>query len=78
MRIVWDAVVRPSLDADVQLVITATDADIALLDRATQGVYPRDSLSELPDELLRAAFDCPDGSAPIVIDGVCSGCELLH
>lgn len=56
LQIIWSLRVQKSFPG-LRLRVVATDADAALLERAAAGVYPPSSLKELPDTLVKAAFE---------------------
>lgn len=75
LRIVWQLAVAPVYPG-VELLITATDADPHMLQRARIGRYPRSSLKDLPRQwLLRAFQECHDEFR--VRDEFRSGAEFI-
>jgi chemotaxis protein methyltransferase CheR len=56
LRIGWDVTQAERFPA-VSLEIVATDADPHMLDRARAGVYPRDSIRDLPRQWQEQAFE---------------------
>ncbi|MCP4657835.1 MAG: chemotaxis protein CheR [bacterium] len=55
VKMVWDFVTGPRFPA-LELLITATDADVHMLDRAQKGCYPASALRELPAAWKETAF----------------------
>jgi chemotaxis protein methyltransferase CheR len=62
LRLLWDLDVAEHTPG-VALHITATDAQIHMLDRARRGCYPRGTLKELPAAWMAQAFDVRDNNA---------------
>jgi chemotaxis protein methyltransferase CheR len=61
LRIVWEETVQRQFQ-DVHLVITATDADPTMLDRADRACYSAGSLKDLPQEWCERVFTPQDDS----------------
>jgi chemotaxis protein methyltransferase CheR len=59
LKIVWDLQVAPRFPR-VALLVTATDVDDGVLQRAHRGCYNANSLRELPPSLREQAFDLVD------------------
>lgn len=57
LEIIWQLSVAAAVPAAPTLLITATDSDVHLLDRAREGLYPASALKDMPAELVRNAFD---------------------
>jgi chemotaxis protein methyltransferase CheR len=60
LKIVWDLQVAPQFP-QVALLLTATDVDDEVLQRADRGCYKANSLRELPPSLREQAFELVDG-----------------
>jgi chemotaxis protein methyltransferase CheR len=58
LGILWNLRVLPSLGRKLPLRVIATDVDEKVLARAREGRYSRSSLKDLPEDLVRQAFDC--------------------
>lgn len=56
LRIIWQQELFDQIP-DVSLHITATDAEVHMLDRAQTACYARSTLKELPEAWVDAAFD---------------------
>jgi len=61
LKLVWAETVERQFPS-VRLVITATDADPTMLDRAARARYSAGSLKDLPLDLRERAFTCLDSS----------------
>ena len=56
LKVIWKVSVIPSIYSDLPLRIIATDINHTLLERAKEGYYPKSILRDLPEELIRQAF----------------------
>jgi len=63
--------------ADVGLLITATDSDPKMIERALDGIYKPSGLKELPEKILRGAFARRNGSF-VLKTGYRSGIKFIH
>lgn len=61
LQILWNLCMQPGLETDLPLRIIATDRNPHLLERADIGVYPENSLKDLPADLIEQAFDKLNG-----------------
>ncbi len=57
VQIIWRASVMPAVHFDLPLRIIATDTNQNLLERAQKGRYLKSSFRDLPEELVREAFE---------------------
>jgi chemotaxis protein methyltransferase CheR len=57
LRIIWELDIAAADPAAPPLIVTATDADAHLLDRAREGLYPASALKDMPQGLTQHAFD---------------------
>lgn len=57
LKILWNSKVLPSLGVELPLQIIATDRNSHLLERAKKALYSASTVKELPEELIRLAFD---------------------
>ncbi|MBZ0157431.1 MAG: chemotaxis protein CheR [Alphaproteobacteria bacterium] len=62
LQILWRTYVMPALQRQIPLRIIATDLNPDVLERAQKGAFPASSLVDLPEKLIREAFEC-SGSA---------------
>lgn len=57
LKIVWNALVSPNREKDINLTVIGTDIDDVVLQRARVGCYQRGTLREMPDMLVAKHFD---------------------
>ena len=60
LKIIWEHI-RPKYPDLPELEITATDLNPQVLVRASDGIYPRSSLKEVPENLVATYFDIKKG-----------------
>lgn len=57
LAIIWELAVLPGLERDIPLMITGTDRNEHMIERAKNAVYPGGAMKELPSEWKKQAFE---------------------
>jgi len=61
LKIVWNALVSPNREKDINLTVIGTNIDDVVLQRARVGCYQRGTLREMPDALVADHFELISG-----------------
>jgi chemotaxis protein methyltransferase CheR len=56
LQILWRLAIMPQLETAIPFLITATDRDASLIERAKKGIYPAGALKDMPPKWKALAF----------------------
>jgi chemotaxis protein methyltransferase CheR len=65
LQIIWKLSVMPRIETVIPLMITATDRNVSLLERAKKGIYPAGALKDMPSDWRITAFEDQDNMLQI-------------